>query len=234
MARYKKYEHLPWWLNSMNDNTLRPTEKEALDTDYYCLPHGTKLSNQRTADIHHRSKRAIQLARRRLEELLLRTTEPAKGSFKLGHPIEYKNEAEWLAALRARGIDPRGAMIAPKSVKHTPPLGGVCAYQVTEASASEAAEAGVSHPQTPGGSTTCGSGEGGDSPATQKAITECLREVHYRGELRKLLDAGWEEEQAKRLAQTETDSYIAKRGARLKSGEEKRAEDQRNENPNLD
>ncbi len=218
----------------MNDNTLRPTEKEALDTDYYCLTHGTKLSHQQTADIHHRSKRAIQLARRRLEDLGLRTTEPAKGSFLVGHPIEYQDEAEWRAALRARGIEARGAMIAPKSVQKKRPLRGLSSSQVAEASASEAAEAGVSLPQTPAGSTDRCSGEAGESRPSREQKTKWLWDVTYKEKLRKLIAGGWDEDRAKNLAQIGTEHKMAKRSAELKSREEERTKDQRTEEPNSD
>lgn len=234
MARYKKYEHLPWWLNNLNDNTLRPTEKEALDTDYYCLPHGTKLSHQRAADMHHRSKRAVQLARRRLEELRLRTSEPAKGSCRIGHPIEYQNEDEWLAALRAQDIDPRGAMIAPRSSRGGTPLRGFPPLEGKNVATAETAEAGVSSPQTPAGLTDRCSGEAGESPTIRQAKTEGLRKLVYKDKLRKIIEAGYPEDQAKNLARIGTNHYIAKRKAERKSREEKRTEDQRNENPNSD
>lgn len=158
MGKYRKYPNLPWWLVSLDDNTLTPTQKEVLDLDYYCKPHDTKLSHQRAADMIDRSKRAVQLARRRLEELLLRSTLPAKGSFKLGFPIEYQNEKEWLAALRAWGKDPRGAKIAPKSVQRTPPLGGVCASQVKIVAGEKPPARVFTHPPTPPSRGACGSG----------------------------------------------------------------------------
>jgi len=115
MSKFKKYEHLPWWEINMNHHTLTPLQLEVHNLDYYCKRYGTKLSHRNAAKILHRSERGVSLARRRLEELGLRTSEPAKGSCRIGHPIEYQNEAEFRAQLEARGVSLRGAMIAPKS-----------------------------------------------------------------------------------------------------------------------
>ncbi|MBA7591880.1 hypothetical protein ES708_34051 [subsurface metagenome] len=97
--------------------------------------------------------------------------------------------------------------------------------------AKEKSNLGGISPEPPGGS---GGPTAEDSPATRKANTACLQKIVYKGALSKLIDVGWPEERAKRLAQIKTDEYIAERGARLKTGEEKRAEDQRNEKPNSD
>lgn len=220
MGRYKKYENLPWWLNNLDDNTLTPTQKEVLDLDYYCLKHGTKLSHEKAAEKLDRGRHTVYTARRRLSELVLRTARPAKGSFLIGRPVEYKDEADWLAVLRARGLDPRRFKMKRKSVKHTPPLRGVCAYQVSEASASEAAEARVSHPQTPGGSTDRCSEGAGDSAPTQKAKDEFLRRVLYPEALDKFLKSGYPEEQAEHLAKIKINKYIAKRKAERESKQE--------------
>lgn len=216
MSRYKIYENLPWWLNSLNDNTLRPTEKQTLDLDYYCKKHGTKLSHEQAAKRLQRSRHAVYLARRRLGELRLRTSGPAKGSFLVGRPLEYKNEADWLADLRARGLDPSRLNFKRKSSRRRRPLRGLSSSKVTEASASEAPEAGVSFPQTPGGSTDRCSGEGGDSPPTRKQRDEFLRRVIYDSSLSKLLEAEHPRDQAERLAKIKADRYIAKRKAERK------------------
>ncbi|MBA7607503.1 hypothetical protein ES703_14662 [subsurface metagenome] len=158
MSVYKKYPNLPWWLVNENHNTLTPVEKEVLDTDYYCKKHGTKLSHQQTADIHHRSRHAVYKARRRLAELLLRSTLPAKGSFKLGFPIEYQNEDEWLAALRAWGKDPRRLLSKRKSSRETPPLGGVSLSKVKKVAGEKPPARVFTHPPTPPSRGACGSG----------------------------------------------------------------------------
>lgn len=217
MGRYKKYENLPWWLNSLDDNTLTPTQKEVLDLDYYCLKHGTKLSHEKAAEKLDRGRHTVYTARRRLSELILRTTRRAKGSFLIGRPIEYQNEADWLAVLRARGLDPRRFKMKRKSVRERPPLRGGSLSQVQSEATAEAAEAGVSHPQTPGGSTDRCSGGAGDSPPTQKAKDEFLRRIVYRESLDKLLDLGYPRERAERLAQIKTGHYIAKRKAERES-----------------
>jgi len=220
MSRYKKYEYLPWWLNNLNDNTLWPTEKEVLDLDYYCKKHGTKLSHEMAAKRLVRSRHTVYLARRRLEELGLRCTEPAKGSSRLGRPIEYQNEAEWLAALQARRIEPRRLVIKRKSSRESPPLqGGSLSKGKKEASA-ETAEAGVPLSQTPTGLTNRCSGEGSDSPPTQKAKTEFFRQVMYRNSLDRFLELGYPEERSERLARIKTDRYLAKREAERKSRED--------------
>ena len=211
MAKYKQYENLPWWLNNLDHKTLTPSEKAVLDLDYYCKRHGTKLSHRRAADELHRSRYTIYEARRRLEDLGLRTTEPAKGSFLLGHPIEYQNEAEFWAQLKARGVDPRRWKNQRKSFRRRRPLRGLSSSKVTEASASKAAEAGVSHPQTPGGSTDRCSGETGVSSADRKRRDELLWEVTHRNSLSRLIDNGYPQDQAERLAKIKADHYVAKR-----------------------
>ncbi len=213
MARYKKYEYLPWWLNNLNDNTLTPTQKEVLDLDYYCKRHGTKLSHRRAAEKLDRSRRSVIYARNRLEELLLRTTSPAKGSCLVGHPLEYKNEAEFLAQLKARDVSLTGAKFAPKSLRRRRPLRGLSSSEVSVASASETAEAGVFHPQTPGGLTDRCSGEAGVSSADRKRRDELLWEVTYRNSLSRLSDNGYPQKKAERLASIKADHYVAKRKA---------------------
>ena len=125
MPRYKQYEHLPWWLSCLDHHTLTPTEKETLNLDYFCKRHGTKLSHQAAANLLHRSRSWIVKCRRRLEVLGLRRTEPAKGSFKLGHPVEYPNEQAFFEQLeRGRGSS-RGVFKIPKySGGLPPPMGG--------------------------------------------------------------------------------------------------------------
>ncbi|MBA7636891.1 hypothetical protein ES703_44519 [subsurface metagenome] len=158
MSAYKKYPNLPWWLVNQNHHTLTPVEKEVLDTDYYCMKHGTKLSHQQTADIHHRSRHAVYKARRRLAELLLRTTEPAKGSFKLGHPIEYQNEADWLAILRAWGEDPRRLLSKRKYSRGETPLRGFPPSNVKKEAGEKPPARVFTHPPTPPSRGACGSG----------------------------------------------------------------------------
>lgn len=217
MGRYKKYEYLPWWLNNLNDNTLWPSEKEVLDLDYYCKKHGTRLSHDQAAKHLVRSRHAVYLARRRLEELGLRATVPAKGSFLLGRPIEYQNEAEWLAALRARRLDPRRLVIKRKSSQKKRPLRGLSSSKVSVASASETAEAGVSFPQTPGGSTDRCSGGTVENPPTPETRDQLLGEVLYPENLDKLLELGYPKEKAERLAKIKTDRYVAKRRTDINS-----------------
>ncbi|MBA7607509.1 hypothetical protein ES703_14668 [subsurface metagenome] len=158
MGKYRKYPNLPWWLVSLDDNTLTPTQKEVLDLDYYCKKHGTKLSHQGAADMLDRSRQRVYESRRRLAELLLRTTLPAKGSFKLGFPIEYQNEAEWLAALRAWAIDPRRLKNKRKSVQKKTPLQGVSSSQVKKEAGEKAPAREFTHPLTPPSRGACGSG----------------------------------------------------------------------------
>ncbi len=166
MARYKKFEHLPWWLNNLNDNTLRPTEKEVLDLDYYCKKHGTKLSHDKAAEKLDRSRQTVYYARRRLEQLALRSTEPAKGSFKLGHPIEYQNEAEFLAQLRARGIDPRRSKNERKCLRKNISKQRIySSFDLSDAAPGRAA--GVSSAQTPQGSVVQG-GAGAEDCSTDR------------------------------------------------------------------
>jgi len=95
----------------------------------------------------------------------------------------------------------------------------------------ESLSQGAHPPVPPGGS---GGPSQADSPALRKAKDEALRKVVYQGAFNKLIDVGWPEEKAKRLAQIKTDDYIDKRGAELKTGEEARAADRRNEKPNSD
>ncbi len=213
MARYKKYENLPWWLNNLDDNTLTPTQKEVLDLDYYCLKHGTKLSHEKAAEKLDRGRHTVYTARRRLSELILRTTRRAKGSFLLGRPIEYQNEADWLAVLRARGLDPRRFKMKRKSLQKKRPLRGLSSSEASVASASETAEAGVSLSQTPTGSTDRCSGEGGDSPPTREAKDRFLWRVIYDSSLSKLLNTEYPQDQAERLAKIKADHYLAKRKA---------------------
>ncbi|MBA7666910.1 hypothetical protein ES703_74993 [subsurface metagenome] len=217
MGRYKKYENLPWWLNNLNGHTLTPTQKEVLDLDYYCKKFGTKLSHEKAAEKLDRGRHTIYVARRRLEELRLRSTLPAKGSFKLGYPLEYPGEAEWRDGLQSCGVDPRRFKMKRKSSRRRRPLRGLSSSKVSEASASEAAEAGVSLPQTPGGSTNLCSGEGGDSEATQKIRDELFQEVVYKGALNKLLKAGWPREKAECLAKVKVIDMMAKRAAKRKT-----------------
>ncbi|MBA7649681.1 hypothetical protein ES703_57479 [subsurface metagenome] len=213
MSRYKKYENLPWWLNNLNDNTLTPTQKEVLDLDYYCLKHGTKLSHEKAAEKLDRGRHTVYTARRRLSELILRTTRRSKGSFLIGNPIEYQNETDWLAVLRARGVHPGRFKMKRKSLRESPPLRGVSLSEVKKVASAEAAEAGVSFSQTPRGLTNRCSGEGGDSSPTQKARDKFIKRVIYRESLGNLLDLGYPGERAKRLARIKTDHYMAKRKA---------------------
>lgn len=216
MGRYKKYENLPWWLNSLDDDTLTPTQKEVLDLDYYCLKHGTKLSHEKAAEKLDRGRHTVYTARRRLSELILRTTRRAKGSFLIGRPIEYQTEADWLAVLRSRGLDPRRFKMKRKSVQKKRPLRGLSSSQTSEASSGKAAEAGVSLPQTPGGSTDRCSGGTVESPPTLKQRDEFLHRVMYMESLHKLLDTEYPQDQAERLAKIRADRYIAKRIAERK------------------
>lgn len=211
MARYKKYEYLPWWLNNLNDDTLTPTQKEVLDLDYYCKKFGTKLSHEKAAEKLDRGRHTVYTARRRLEELRLRTTVPAKGSFKLGHPLEYQNEAEWLAVLRARSVDPRRFKMKRKSLLKKRPLRGLSSSEVAEASASEAPEAGVSLPQTPAGLTDRCSGGTVVSPPDRKRRDELLWKVVHLNSLSRLIDNGYPQDTAERLAKIKADHYLAKR-----------------------
>ncbi len=107
MSAYKKYPNLPWWLVNMDHSTLTPAEKEVLDLDYYCRGHGNRLSHRNAAKKLHRSKKTVYRARQRLEKLLLRCSEIAIGSCKVGHPIRYKNQTDWRAELRAQNVSPR-------------------------------------------------------------------------------------------------------------------------------
>jgi len=211
MTRYKQYEHLPWWLNNLDHNTLTPATKEVLDVDYYCKRHGTKLSHKAAAKLLHLCRLTVIRARTRLELLGLRSSKTVKGSIKLGRPIEYQNEAEFWAQLRARGVDPGRFKMLPKSSRRRRPLRGLSSSKVTEASASKAAEAGVSHPQTPGGSTDRCSGETGVSSADRKRRDELLWEVTHRNSLSRLIDNGYPQDQAERLAKIKADHYVAKR-----------------------
>jgi hypothetical protein len=211
MAKYKQYENLPWWLNNLNDNTLTPTQKEVLGLDYYCKRHGTKLSHRNAAALLDRSRRSIIYARNRLKDLGLRTTEPAKGSLLIGHPIEYQNEAEFWAQLRARSVSLTGAKFAPKSVQKKKPLQGFSSSQVQNEASAETAEAGEFLPQTPAGLTDRCSGEAGESPSARKAKDELLWKVTYRDSLSNLLDVGWPKERAERLARIKADKYLVQR-----------------------
>lgn len=211
MGRYKDYENLPWWLNNLNDDTLTPAQKQVLNLDYYCKKFGTKLSHKKAAQKLQRGRHTIYTARRRLEELMLRSTLPAKGSFKLGYPLEYQNEAEWLTVLRTRGIDPQRFKMKRKSVQKKRPLRGLSSSQVQNEASAETAEARVSLPQSPAGLTNRCSGETVDSVPTREFRNACLRKVVYQGALNKLLDAGWSQEKAERFAKIKTDATIAKR-----------------------
>ena len=213
MAKYKQYEYLPWWLNNLDHNTLTPSEKEVLGLDYYCKRHGTKLSHNNAAALIHRSKITVRRARRRLEDLGLRTTEPAKGSCRIGHPAEYQNEAEFWAQLRARTMSLTMLKMSTKSVQKKRPLRGLSSSQVKKVATAEAAEAGVFHPQTPGGLTDRCSGETAVSPADRKRRDELLWEVTYRNSLSRLSDNGYPRDQAERLAKIKADHYLAKRKA---------------------
>ncbi|MBA7630388.1 hypothetical protein ES703_37910 [subsurface metagenome] len=219
MARFKKYENLPWWLNNYNHNTLTPTQKEVLELDYYCLTHGTKLSHQQAAAILHRGRHTVYTARRRLAELGLRITEPAKGSFLVGHPIEYQDEAEYLAALRAKGVDPRRFKMKRKSVQKKISLRDISSSQAAEASASEAAEAGVSLPQTPAGLTDRCSGETGGFTVDQERLDKLLWKVEYDRASASISVQGYEPNKTENLARIAADHYIAKRKAERKSRE---------------
>lgn len=171
MARFKKYEHLPWWLNNLNDNTLTPTQKEVLDLDYYCKKHGTKLSHRGAAERLDRGRQTVYTARRRLEELLLRTTEPAKGSFKLGHPLEYPNEADWLTILRARGMSlGRSKMERKSSSKKKILKESSSSSKVAEASAAEARDS-TSGGYPPNPPAVQGGASAKDTPDTSSAWT---------------------------------------------------------------
>ncbi|GAH93682.1 unnamed protein product [marine sediment metagenome] len=229
MARYKKFEYLPWWLNNLNDSTLTPTQKEVLDLDYYCKKHGTRLSHDRAAKKLDRGRHTVYTARRRLEELALRSTEPAKGSFKLGHIIEYQNEAQWLAVLRARGVDPRRFKMKRKSSQKNNTSLRDKYYSSSKAAEASATEAGVSTPQTPAGLAVQGGVEvlpgddeqlqhAADSPELQKVKDACLWEVIYREALDKYLKNDLPRERAELHARLRADKKVAKRNSEQKTG----------------
>lgn len=210
MARFKQYEHLPWWLSSLDHNTLTPTEKEILNLDYYCKKFGTKLSHQAAADHLHRSKRYVQLRRRRLEQLGLRRTESAKGSFKLGRPIEYPNERAFLDQLEGARVPRGGALKAPKSSRRRTPLRGVSSSKVAEPPPKTPAEKEKSIPQSPGGSTTSVQGGNTAEPAGQSVRDACTWKVYYLAALTNLKKTITDPERAKRIAQVTADNRLEK------------------------
>jgi hypothetical protein len=213
MAKYKQYENLPWWLNNLNDNTLTPTQKAVLDLDYYCKKHGTKLSHQRAADELHRSRQRVYESRRRLEDLRLRTTSPAKGSYLVGHPVEYQDEAEWLADLQARGVDPRRSKNKRKSLQKKRPLQGLSSSEVQNEAGSKQ-PAGEVFSQAPRGLTDrCSGGTKAESPEQQKARDEFAWQVTYRDSLSKLLNVPWPREKAERLARIKADNCLVQRNS---------------------
>jgi hypothetical protein len=216
MARYKKYEHLPWWLNNLNDNTLTPAQKEVLDLDYYCKKHGTRLSHQRAAERLDRGRQTVYYARRRLEDLGLRNTEPAKGSFLIGHPIEYANETEFLTQLEARQMSPRRSKMERKSLQKKRDLQSLSSSEV-ENEAGQSRPAGESRPQAPAGSSV--QGAGANPPPTADDIErreKALFEVAKMGARNKLLDLGHSEEKTDALADARAHQAVTQRRTRKK------------------
>jgi hypothetical protein len=213
MAKYKQYEYLPWWLNNLDHNTLTPAEKEVLGLDYYCKRHGTKLSHNNAAALIHRSKITVRRARRRLEDLGLRTTEPAKGSCRIGHPAEYQNEAEFWAQLRARTMSLTMLKMSTKSLQKKRTLQVLSSSEVKNVAGSKQ-PAGEVFSQAPRGLTNrCSGGTEAESPEQRKARDKLTWQVTYRDSLSRLLEAGWPKERAERLAKVKATATMAKRKA---------------------
>ena len=149
MSKYRKFPNLPWWLVTMDHDTLTDSQKEVLDLTYYCRRYGDCLSHRNAGKQIHRSKITIRRARKRLEQLLLRRSEPAKGSCKVGYAIEYKNEADWRAALRAQKMSLGGRKMSTifKLSKAIAPLGAIAPSIVT--TEPPAAKESSSHPLNP-------------------------------------------------------------------------------------
>lgn len=210
MARFKQYEHLPWWLSSLDHNTLTPTEKEILNLDYYCKKFGTKLSHQAAADHLHRSKRYVQLRRRRLEQLGLRRTESAKGSFKLGRPIEYPNERAFLDQLEGARVPRGGALKAPKSSRRRTLLRRVSSSKVAEPPPKTPAEKEKSTASIAGRLNGLGSGRPTAEPAGQSVRDACTWKVYYLESLSKLKKTIKDPERAKRIARVTADNRLEK------------------------
>lgn len=210
MARFKQYEHLPWWLSSLDHNTLTPTEKEILNLDYYCKSHGTKLSHQAAADRLHRGKRYVQLCRRRLEQMGLRHTEQTKGSFRLGRPIEYPDEQAFLDQLERPRGRPGGAKMAPKSSQRRRPLRGLSSSKAAEPLPKSLAEKEKSIPQSPGGSTTSVQGGNTAGPASRSVRDACTWKVYYLAALSNLKKTITDPERARRIARVTADDKLEK------------------------
>lgn len=211
MARYKKYEHLPWWLNNLNDNTLTPTQKEVLDLDYYCQKYGTKLSHKRAADKLDRGRQTVYTARRRLEELGLRTTEPAKGSFKLGHPIEYQNEAEFLDQLRAKKMSLGRSKMERKSSRESKDLRLNSLSQLSKEAGKKPAGDLTSGANPPNPLTTFCSVEAAEDQASREVRNELMRDLNYQDALDKQLKLGHSQEKAERIARTRANELVDRR-----------------------
>ncbi len=212
MSKYKQYEHLPWWLSTLDHHTLTPTEKEVLDLDYYCKTHGTKLSHQAAADEIHRSRQRVYETRRRLEQLGLRRTEPAKGSFKLGHPIEYPNEADFFEQLRARGVDPRRLKNKRKSFRETPPKGGLSLQGAAEPLPKNPAEKEQPTASNAGGLNDFGSGMPTVEPASKSVREACTWKVYYLAALANLKKTIKDPCRAERIARVTADRKLKRRG----------------------
>lgn len=228
MARYKRYENLPWWLNNLNDNTLTPAQKEVLGLDYHCRRHGNKLSHQRAAARLDISRRTVIRARNRLEYLLLRESDVVAGSTRIGHPIEYAGSADWAAQLKARGVSLGGDKMSPKSSRERPPQGGLSLSKGKKVASAEAPEAGVFLPQTPAGLTDRCSGGMVEPSANRKVRDQLLWKVIYRDSLRRNLDVPYPQEQAERLARIRANHKVAKRRAEREKSLVQRKSDHKN------
>ena len=210
MARFKQYEHLPWWLSRLDHNTLTPTEKEILNLDYYCKAHGTKLSHQAAADELHRSRQRVYETRRHLEDLGLRRTEPAKGSFKLGHPIEYPDEQAFFDQLKARGIPQRRLKNKRKSFRGGPPYRGDPPSRVAEPLMKNPSEKEKSTASVAGRLNDFGSGGTTAEPAGQSVRDACTWKIYYLAALTNLKKTITDPERAKRIARVTADNKLEK------------------------
>lgn len=157
MSAYKKYPNLHWWVVNLDHHTLTQADKAVLDLDYYCRPHGNRLSHRNAAKMLHLSERQVSLSRKKLEKLLLRRSEIAKGSCKVGFPIEYKNQAEWRAQLRANGMLLGGAKNAPRCSKKKRPLRGLSSSHPKKEAGEKPPAREFTHPLTPPSRGACGS-----------------------------------------------------------------------------
>ncbi len=213
MPRYKQYEHLPWWLSCLDHHTLTPTEKETLNLDYFCKRHGTKLSHQAAANLLHRSRSWIVKCRRRLEVLGLRRTEPAKGSFKLGHPVEYPNEQAFFEQLeRGRGSS-RGVFKIPKYSGGLPPLWGGSPPSQSEPPPETTTEKESLPPQSPAGSTASVQGCSTARPASKSVRDECTWQIYYADAISHLRDTIKDPCRAERIARVTADNKLKNRGS---------------------